>query len=434
MRSAAFALLACLGLAAQPPGPAAQPPDFDTLGAQAFRLSYPLMGMAAWRDSALKAGGSLNRFTHHRELLSAFAEESYPNTDTLYSTAWVDLSAGPVTMRVPATGRRYITIQFIGAWTDSFAILSRKELDGQAATLYLTPPGWPGAAPAGSRPIACPTSLVAVWLRLFVAGEGDVPAVRALQDKFVFSGTPPPRKTPAAFLETLGALLPSNPPPAPLRAAFERLEPLGLSTRKGFDPSVLNAEARRSVDEAIDLARKDLPPRPTRKPRRMDGGWAVYDAGSAIPATHEERMLRARIGPGAFAALPASEFVYAVGYADSNGEPLQGDRRYVITFEAGSMPPVDGFWSFSVYTASGSMVFGARHSVHSFSPYLNPAADGSIRITLGPWLPLAEQSNWLPLQPGEGVRLMLRLYRPRRSVLDGSWRLPAIVPITQDNP
>jgi hypothetical protein len=62
---------------------------------------------------------------------------------------------------------------------------------------------------------------------------------------------------------------------------------------------------------------------------------------------------------------------------------------------------------------------------------LNRTADGSIRITLGPWLPLAEQSNWLPLQPGEGVRLMLRLYRPRRPVLDGSWRLPAIVPASQ---
>jgi hypothetical protein len=428
MRSAAFVLLACLGLAAQQTDHVAPRIDFETLGAQAFHFGYPLMAMAAWRDSDMKAGGALNHFSHHRELLSAFAAEAYPNMDTLYSTAWVDLSSGPVTLRVPAAGGRYMTLQFISAWTDTFAILSRKDLDGQAATLYLTPPGWQGAAPAGFRQLPCPTSIVAVWLRLFVAGEGDVPAVRTLQDQFVFSGAPLPRPAPAAFLERLGALLPSNPPPAPLRATFERLEPLGLSIRKGFDPAALNAETRRSVDEAIELARKDVPPRPARQPRWMDGGWAVYDAGPAIPATHEERMLRARGGPDAFAALPAPEFIYAVGYADSNGDPLRGDRRYVITFEAGSMPPVDGFWSFSVYTDRGKTVFGARQSVHSFSPYLNRTADGSIRITLGPWLPLAEQSNWLPLEPGEGVRLMLRLYRPRLPVLDGSWRMPAIVP------
>jgi hypothetical protein len=431
MRSAAFALLACLGLAALPLDPAAQPLDFDTLGAQALRTGYPLLAMAAWRDSFLKAGGSLNRFTHRREMLSAFADETFPNSDTLSSTAWVELAEGPVTLRVPATGGRYITIQFVSAWTDSFLILSRKDLDGHAAMLYLTQPGWSGAVPPGYRQVPCPTSMVAVWLRLFVAGEGDVPSVRVLQQQFSFSGTPSPRQTPKAFLEALGALLPPNPPPAPLRAAFERFEPLGLSLRSGFEPCILSPESRRSVDAAIELARKDLPPRPTRKPRRLDGGWALYDAGPAIPATLQERIFRARSGPSAFAALPATELVYAVGYADADGELLQGNRRYVVTFDPGSMPPSDGFWSFSVYTASGRTVFGARHSLHSFSPYLNKTSGGSIRITLGPSVPLAEQSNWLPLQPGEGVRLVLRLYQPRRPALDGSWRLPAIAPIQQ---
>lgn len=420
MRSAAFALLACLGLMAQPL-------DLETIGAQAFRTGYPLLAMAGWRDNFLKMGGSLNRFTHRREMLSAFAEETFPNSDTLSSTAWVELADGPVTLRVPATGGRYLTIQFISAWADSFAILSRKDLDGQAALLYLTQPGWSGTVPAGYRQVACPTSMVAVWVRLFVAGEGDVAAVRALQQQLALSGTSWPRPTPGPLLEALGALLPANPPPAPLRAVFERFEPLGLSMAKGFDPSRLSAGTRHSVDAAIELARKDLPPRPIRKPRRLDGGWAIYDAGSPMPATLEERIFRTRSGPSAFAALPSTESVYAVGFADADGEPLQGDSRYVITLDPAAMPPVDGFWSFSVYTASGRAVFGARHSLHSFSPYLNKSSGGAIRITLGPSVPLAEQSNWLPLKPGEGVRLVVRLYQPRRSVLDGSWHLPAIV-------
>jgi hypothetical protein len=438
MRPAALALLACLGLVAQPPDAVrpldpAQPLDLDTLGAQAFRSGYPLTAMAVWRDRYLKAGGSLHHFLHHREILSAFANERYPNTDTLESSAWVELSSGAVTLSVPATGSRYVTIQFIGAWTQTFAVLSRKDLDGRPATLYLTPPGWTGATPPGYRRIACPTSMVAVWLRLFVGGEGDVRSVRGLQEQFVFSGPPELRPAPSSFLEALGALLPANPPPAMLRPAFERLAPLGLTLDKGFDPSVLDAESRRTLDAAIALSRKDLP-RIARQPRRTEPGWVVFDSGPAMPATLEEMIVRASNGPDAFAALPDTEVLYAAGIADSNGQRLQGDRRYVITLDPDSLPPVDGFWSLTVYTASGKTVFGARPSIHSSTPYLNRTASGAIRITLGPSMPLAEQYNWLPLQPGEGVHVVLRLYQPRRAALDGSWRLPAIVAASQAGP
>jgi hypothetical protein len=444
MRPAVLALLACFSLApqppdsaqpldpAQPPG-AAQPVDLDTLGAQAFRSGYPLTAMAAWRDRYLKAGGSLHHFLHEREMLSAFANERYANVDTLDSSAWVELSSGPVTLNVPATGSRYITIQFISAWTQTFAVLSRKDLDGRPATLLLTPPGWSGAMPSGYRRIACPTSMVAVWLRVFVGGEGDVQSVRSLQRQFVFSGSPEIRPAPSSFLEALGALLPANPPPAKLRPTFERLKPIGLTLDKGFDPTVLDAEARRSIDEAIALSRKDLP-QITRQPRRVEGGWVVFDSGPAMPSTLEEMIVRATNGPAAFAALPDMEALYAAGIADSNGQRLYGDRRYVVTLEPNALPPVDGFWSFTVYNSSGMTVFGARHSIHSSTPYLHKTPSGAIRITLGPSMPLAEQYNWLPLQPGEGVHVVLRLYQPRQAALDGSWRLPAIVPAAQAGP
>ena len=432
MRLAALALLAYCGLAAQSPD-LQKPLDLDTLGAQVFRAGYPLTAMAAWRDRYLKAGGSLNHFQHRREILSVFAEELYPSEDTLESTTWVELASGPVTLAVPATGSRYITLQFVSAWAETFTVIGRKQLDGRAATLFLTPPGWTGAMPPGSRRVPCPTSIVAISLRLFVAGEGDVAAVRSLQDKFVFSGAPAPRQVPDSFLEALGTLLPANPPPVPLRSTFERLAPLGLSLARGFDPAVLDTQARQSLDAAIALSRKDIP-QLKRQSRRIEGGWVVFDSGPAIPGTLEERIARAHSGPGVFDTLPDTEALYAIGYADSTGQQLRGDRRYAITIDPNSLPPVDGFWSFTVYTASGRPVFGARHSIRSSAPYLNKTPSGAIRITLGPSLPLAEQYNWLPLQPGEGVRVMLRLYQPRRAALDGSWHMPAIVPASQAGP
>ena len=110
-------------------------------------------------------------------------------------------------------------------------------------------------------------------------------------------------------------------------------------------------------------------------------------------------------------------------------DPLRGDRRYVIRLDDETTPPVNGFWSLTVYTNRGRTVYGARQSIHSSTPNLHRAADGAIPITLGAYVPLAEQYNWLPLDPSEGVHIMLRLYRPRRSVFDGTWRMPQIVPV-----
>jgi hypothetical protein len=425
MRLAALALLLC-GCAAT--GLAV---ELDTLSALAFRNGFPLVGMAGWRDGYLKAGGGMNHFAHRRDLISVSAQEAYQNSDTLYSNAWVDLASGPVTLQVPATGSRYVALQFVSSWTDTFALLTRRELGGRAATLVLTPPGWNGTLPAGARRVSCPTTLVAVWLRLFVAGEGDLASVRALQDQFVFApAAAAPAAVSADFLTALGSLLIANPPPAALRAAFASFAPLGLSLAQGYNAAQLSRADREVANAAIARSRRALTP-PTRQPRRLEAGWAVYDAGEAIPATLEERIFRAQGGPGAFAALPRRESVYLLGYADSNGEPLRGDQSYEITLDAGSTPPVDGFWSISVYNAQGKPFGNARHSIHSQTAGLRRGSDGSLHITLAPELALAEQSNWLPVWRGESLRVVLRLYGPRAAVLDGSWHPPLIVPVNQ---
>jgi len=151
-----------------------------------------------------------------------------------------------------------------------------------------------------------------------------------MQRQFVFSAAPAVQTTPPTFLEALGALLTANPPPPGLRSTFQRLASIGLSVDKGFDPTVLDAESRSSLDAAIALSRKDIP-RLAQQPRRGEAGWVIFDFGPAVPGTLEEMIARAHIGPDAFAALPGTELAYAVGYADSGGQPLQGDRRYVVT-------------------------------------------------------------------------------------------------------
>ena len=407
----------------------AQQPDYATFGALAFRSGFPVVEMARWRNRFLTAGGSVNRFFHRRDALDPLSGEALPNADALYSSAWLDLRAGPITLKVPELGSRYVVLQLIDAWTATFAVYHGAELGPEATTLYLTPPGWSGKVPAGMRRVDCPTALVVLWLRIFAGGEGEIPALRQLQDRFILTAPPaaPPARVPfpGGFLEELCGLLPWNPPPAALRPDFDKLAPLGVRLGGNCSAAGLTEDARREADAAMDRSHRALPDA-VRQPRWIDGGWAWFDAGPAAPRTVDERILRARAGAGAFAALPAAESMYAIGFADSDGQPLLGDRGYEILLDSSGLPPADGFWSITVYTAAGRPVPRARHSVNSATPGL-VKEHGVIRITLGPSIALGQQSHWLPTRPGEGVRVVLRIYQPRAEARNRSWHAPLIV-------
>lgn len=371
-----------------------------------------------------------------------------PNRDTLYSVAVLDLRAEPMALSLPEVGDRYYTYQLLDAWTESFAYVGTRTTGGRAGTWVITPPGWDGLLPEGTDRIEAPTPQVFLLGRFLVDGDADVAAVTAISERTALrplsaltGQAPPPPPPPlgdpagspqdvpagAAFFDELGDALAVNPPTTPAqRALFERAAGLGIGPgrRPGHEAT---AEARAALDAGAAAGSARIGQAATRGAGEREGGWSTnLDVGTY----GDDTLLRAVVAKVGWGANVPEEAVYPVARLDAAGEPLSGEHTYTIRFPAGGLPPVEAFWSLSVYGAD--MFFVAhpsdRYTIGDRTPGLVVADDGSLEITLSHRPPAEEPghaTNWLPVPESRFV-LMLRLYLPGRAVLDGTYDLPEI--------
>jgi hypothetical protein len=365
-----------------------------------------------------------------------------PNRDTFYSVAVLDLRAEPMVLTLPEITDRYVTYQFLDAWTDSFAYLGTRETGGRAGTWIVTPPGWTGEVPDGMEQVASPTPQLFLLGRLAVQGEGDAAAIAAISAQASLQplsralarpspGEPPalgvaagPAQevpTDASFFDELLEALAVNPPTTPYQQALfaelrERFHlPEGGPVPAGADGVAILDQAAAAGDARIEAAVEDQ--------AAPAGGWGVRLDIGRYGDDLLGRALVARVGWG---ANVDEEAVYPLARVDATGDPLSGQHTYRITFPPGGLPPVDAFWSLSVY---GDDLFftehpAGRYTTGSEDPELVAGPDGSVEIVLAHEQP-ADARNWLPVPAGDFV-LMLRLYLPGPSILDGSYQLPPI--------
>lgn len=367
-----------------------------------------------------------------------------PNRDTLYSVAVLDLRDGPLTLTLPAIDDRYHAYQFLDAWTESFAYVGTRATGGRAGTWVVTPPGWTGELPAGAEQLEAPTPLVFLLGRFLVDDEADIAAVTAISDDVSLTplagpGASPPSTplgsplgtaqeipTDATFFDELVDALAVNPPSTEAqRALFARAAELGVEpgSRPSEDP-----ERAAALDDAAAAgwARIEGAAGSTTE----SGGWGTPGQVGTYGDDLLQRALVARVGWGA--NVP-EEAVYSITRVDAAGDPLDGSRAYRLRFPPGELPPVDAFWSLTVY---GEDLFFAptptdRYAIGDRTPGLTREPDGSLELVLSPDEPAAaadgRPANWLPVPDGRFV-LMLRLYLPRPEILDGSYRFPAVEP------
>jgi hypothetical protein len=323
-----------------------------------------------------------------------------PNRDTFYSVAVLDLRAEPLVLTLPEITDRYVTYQFLDAWTDSFAYLGTRETGGRAGTWLVTPPGWTGDVPEGMEQVASPTPQLFLLGRLAVEGEGDAAAIAAVRAEASLQplsgalGEPAPGVPPAlgaaagtaqdvptdaSFFDELLEALAVNPPTTPFQAALFRELATRFDLPEGGpvpgDPAVVAvlddaaAAGDARIEEAVDSEGGPV------------GGWAVRPDIGRYGDDLLGRALVARVGWG---ANVDEEAVYPVGRVDAAGDPLSGEHTYRITFPPGGLPPVDAFWSLSVY--GDDMFFTAhpsgRYTTGSEDPELVAGPDGSVEIVL----------------------------------------------------
>jgi hypothetical protein len=417
------------------PAHAAPPADLKTAARDAWLYGLPLIEYAAIRTKGAITGGEMKRaagFTHNRTLAGPDQRGvTTPNNDTLYSTAFVDLGAGPATLVLPATGDRYFSVHFMDAYTNTFAILGTRTTGPDGGTFTLVGPR--GAAPAGA--VRSPTPWIWIVVRTLVDGQADLTAGHAVQDALRLTtaarrapGTFAKRGDPwEAYFASVQALVIENPPPATDASVFRRFGPLGLTPRGGFDAAKFSPAQRGEIEAGVAEARSMLG---RRGAGAAVGGWTYPPAN--LGDYGQDYLLRAQVALSGLGALTRAEAMYMRPVAPDAGG--WGDGLYRLHFDAGHLPPLDGFWSMSMYevTPEGQLFFSrnplGRYAIGDRTQGLKRGADGSLDIWISRADPGGERTaNWLPAPASGPYAMSFRAYLPKPELMDGRYRLPAIV-------
>ncbi len=437
-----------------------------SLALQACIYCWPLFEMQRMRaaTSARKVPGQgfagagpesterwCNLFTLERELLTAGRSRVVmPNNDTLYVNAWLDLSAGPLVLSLPDTGSRYYVLGMLDFYTNPFASVGTRTTGNGAGSVLVSGPDWNGDVPAqhlaSGRHLRSATNWVWIIGRVLVDGPPDVPTVNALQDQFRMqtlddwrAGRSSParrfdsRFAPKApftvdrFLDLVNDALRICPPPARDAALIAQFATVGIGETAG---GTLAPDARRALERACAQAQRLLD-----SPEQAAFG---ADATEPSPGWREpirlgstfgdDLLLRAYVSRQAIGALETREAAYPRCETDASGALLSGEHRYTIHFEPGQLPPVDAFWSITLYRASDYFLVGNpidRYSIGDRTAGLVPDADGGLTLTIAQTAPsdATARANWLPA-PEDRFFLCLRAYLPRPEMVDGRYRLP----------
>ncbi len=389
--------------------------------------------------SAADAG--FNCFGHRGTLADHTARNvTTPNNDTLYSSAWVDLTGGPVEFVAPSVLGRYFSVAFMSAFTDNFRIIGTRATGGRGGRFWIVGPGYRGAAPAGVELISAPTTDVWVLARILVDGPADLEAAKAVQQRFTMTPVTPDAIAPRRIVptnagdarnflgvvnETLWRSRHGRGPAS--RASMFRATGLGPVETDTWEamPEVQRALWQGTVTQTLAELKSGF----ARKGREV-GGW-LYPAANTGNFGDDDAY-RAQVALSGLGALPPEEAVYLSTLTDATGAKLDGASRYVFSLPAGGAP-VDAFWSLSMYEpdADGRLFF-IDNPIHRFaignrSEGLKVNADGSLAITLSADQP-ADTSNWLPAPRGP-FQVTFRAYLPRANLRTGRWRLPPLTKI-----
>jgi hypothetical protein len=431
------------GIGAMPFAKYANAADSDETSAiaqDAYIWGFPLVLVQWYLDLARQKNVSINRFVGKQHLSRPEDKSVGPNIDTLYGYSWLDLTKEPQLLHVPDTNDRYYSIQLLDAYANTYAYVGRRATGTKEGTYAIVGPNWQGALPAGVKRIDAPTNVGLAFTRTLVAGDADLPAAQAIQRQYALAPLSAyPRINPAdeladadlslfpithlstlglQFFDNLAAGLVTAPPPADDLASVSRFAKVGIEPAS--HPSQLQ-------DQTILSALRDAVPAADARIRKADystklNGWSVnYKITNFI----KDPLLRASVNQYGPAAHIAQEALYFS--AKPEGQPLRGANKYVLKFNAGGLPPVDAFWSLTLYGADFSLVENPinRYSIGDRTAGLVYSADGSLEIQIQNQAPGQGKSNWLPAPAGP-YQLILRTYQPKPALFNGNYKLPPL--------
>ena len=381
-----------------------------------------------------------------------------PNSDTPYSMVSFDLRAEPVVVSVPGVAKsRYYSVQLIDGNTYNFGYIGTRSTGSEPGSYLVAGPDWKGDTPAGIKKVftsSTPFALAVIRTQLFNPGDiGNVEKVQAgykVQPLSAFLRQPAPPPAPKIdfvpattegikknYYEYLDAALQFVPPSEDDKAIRAKLATIGIGPGKMFDFKDLSAEHKAAVllgmKEGDDKIEKYL-----SGGMKSINGWSVGSMFGDRDFYKGDWLKRAAAAKGGLYGNDAAEAMYPFGRTDADGKPLDASKNnYTITFPAGQLPPVNAFWSVTMYDGKSQLLSKNplnRYLINSpMLPGLKKNADGSLTLYIqkdSPGKP--KESNWLPA-PNDTLYLVMRLYWPKDtppSILppgEGTWKPPGIV-------
>lgn len=447
-------LAALSGCAALEPEPALTPELAYDWALEAYIYNYPLVYFGRYRgllmlhgDPGTRVKSTWGEWMHRTAQVSPDVVGA-PQTDTLYSSLWLNVSREPVVIDIPNIASRYWSIQFSDLMGTTYGLLNRRNF-GAGGQAVITGPGWTGSVPAGMKHLPCATTQSFNLLRLFFANPEDQRVAVGLQQKFqavplslwlkgqrTYSESNvaevyrpiPAKDDPLADFKTIVQMLKENQPsdiPVIQRRRFERL---GLLQDGGI--SALAPELRQALERAEAQGRKMVTQESLALPGiRTRNGW-VGPRPSIGYYNDGDRMYRAAVTLAGTVAVPASENPYfAMQKEPGTNEFLHGNRRYTLRFEKGMIPQADAFWSLHAYDQTYRVMANSinRYSIGDRTEGLQYGADGSLTLYLQAEAPEgAAQANWLPVKKGQPFWLIVRAYEPQGTIREMKWDGPLL--------
>jgi hypothetical protein len=376
-----------------------------------------------------------------------------PNSDTPYSFVGADLRAEPLVFTVPAIDKeRYYSLQYIDMYTFNFAYVGSRATGNEAGSFLLAGPDWHGETPPGVKAvIRSETEFAFVIYRTQLFSPDDIDNVKKIQAEYKveplsqFLGKPAPPPAPAVdfikplspeaertspeFFNVLNFVLGFCPPNPAEADIIARLAKLGIGPHRTFDAKALSPETLKAVQDGMtdawatfkDYKETELD---TGKRTSADG----FGTRAFLNGDYLGRFSSAVLG---IYGNSKDEAIYPAYFVDGAKKPLSGANRYELRFAPGDLPPVNAFWSLTLYELPSSLL-----SANPLNRYLINSAmlaglkrddDGGVTLIVQHADPGAnEQPNWLPAPAGPFF-LAMRLYWPKANALDGRWMAPPLV-------
>ena len=380
-----------------------------------------------------------------------------PNSDTPYSMLWLDLRAEPMVISVPAIDKkRYYSLQFVDSNTYNYAYVGSRATGSQGGNYVVAGPNWQGEAPAGVKLIRAETQFAPVIFRTQLFNAADMPNVIKVQSGYkvqplsAYLHQAAPAAAPAIdfpkidselvktgffqYLDFALQFIPASPEEADIRAKLARI---GIGPGKTFDFKDLSAEHKAAVGLGMKAGEDKIAAKGAELGKN-ENGWLVAGAGGNRAYYAGDWLKRAAIAKAGIYANDPIEAMYPMTRKDLNGEALDGSKHnYSLTFAKGQFPPVNAFWSVTMYDGKSQLLI--ENPINRYlinSPMLSAMTknhDGSLTIYIQSKSPGKDkEANWLPAPDGP-IYMVMRLYWPKTdapSILppgEGSWSPPGVV-------